>query len=158
MRHTPSFESTTKLVARALGIEAEKLLMGVRVATLSDLSAIVAFRLRHIREQIRWDDTAYLKWRYGLGRDDFGLGDLWVFELGDRLLGIVGAEDMGCFHAGQHMTGTRTMDILIDESVRHTGLGIWLNQAMFRKGAFTLAVGANENSIGTVKRLFRLLP
>jgi hypothetical protein len=50
------------------------------------------------------------------------------------------------------------MDVLVAPEARNSGLGVWLNQALFRRAGFTLAVGANENSIGTVQRLYRMLP
>ena len=158
MKHPPAFETTTKLVARALGTSAEALLTGLKKASHADLSAVVEFRHNNFGEQIRWDDAAYLQWRYRLGRSDCGLGDLWVLYGPNRLLGMIGAEDMVCWHAGHRWIGARTMDILVDESARQSGLGVWLNQAMFRGADFTLAIGANENSAGTVNRLFLPLP
>ena len=158
MKHPPAFETTTKLVARALGISAEALLTGLKKASHADLSAVVEFRHNNFGEQIRWDDAAYLQWRYRLGRSDCGLGDLWVLYGPNRLLGMIGAEDMVCLHAGRRGNGARTMDILVEESARQSGLGVWLNQAMFRGVDFTLAIGANENSAGTVNRLFLPLP
>ena len=158
MKQPPAFETTTKLVARALGISAEALLTGLKKASLTDLSAVVEFRHNNFGEQIRWDDAAYLQWRYRLGRSECGLGDLWVLYVRSGLLGIIGAEDMVCVHAGRRWKGARTMDILVEESARQSGLGVWLNQAMFRVADFNLAIGANENSAGTVNRLFLALP
>jgi hypothetical protein len=154
MAQTPSFESTTKLVARALGIGPEDLLAGFRAATTADLDEIVAFRRAHIGEQIIWDDATYLSWRYHLGDPQRGLGKLWMLTIKHRLVGIVGTEILQLQGPARTHGAVRTMDILIDPSATNSGLGVWLNQALFDAAQINLAVGANSNSIGTVSRLY----
>lgn len=153
----PTFETTTRLVARALNISAMALLEGLRVGQIDDLAAIVDFRRRHLIDNVREKDADYIQWRYRLGRKDRGLGDMWLLWKDDRLIGMVGTEDMVCLHLGRRIAGVRTMDIMIDQNLQGSGLGVWLNQAMFREGEFTLAVGANKYSVGTVTRLFHAL-
>jgi hypothetical protein len=158
MADTPSFEVTTRLVARALGMQPTELEASLRPAVLDDLPEVLALRQRGLGAQIRWNDRDYLTWRYRLGREQAGLGELWISKREGQLLGVVGAEEMICTYAGRRLAGQRTMDILVAPEVRNSGLGIWLNQALFRNAEFTLAVGANQNSVGTVKRLYRMLP
>lgn len=158
MARVPTFENTTRLVARALGLGADVLLAGFRPAHEGDLDTIVEFRQRHSDEHVRPHDSDYLRWRYRLGRTDCGLGDLWVLRHETELLGIIGTEDMVCIYEGKRWVGVRTMDIMIDRRLQSSGLGVWLNQAVFRNRDFTIAVGGNKNSSGTVKRLFHALP
>ena len=158
MTSAPTYEATTKLVARALGMPPAELAAGFRPAVLADLPEVLALRQGSIASQIRWNDREYLSWRYRLGREGAGLGELWILTRNGQLLGMVGAEEMTCTHHGRRLAGQRTMDILVAPEARNSGLGVWLNQAMFPHAAFTLAVGANRNSIGTVERLFRMLP
>lgn len=158
MRQPPPFETTTRLVARSLGLDPAALVGGFRRAGEGDCATVVAFRAHHFDDPIPWDDAAYLRWRYRFGRADRGLGDLWMLEAGGRLVGIVGAEDLVLRHAGARHRAIRTMDILIARPERSGGLGVWMNQAMFREAPVTLAVGANDQSSGTVRRLFAPLP
>lgn len=158
MARVPTFENTTRLVARALGLSADVLLAGFRPAHADDLNTIVEFRERHSDERVRPHDADYLFWRYRFGRTDGGLGDLWMLRHETELLGIIGTEDMVCIHGGKRWAGVRTMDIMIDRRLQSSGLGVWLNQAVFRNRDFTIAVGGNKNSSGTVKRLFHALP
>jgi hypothetical protein len=158
MARVPTFENTTRLVARALGLSANVLLAGFRPAHEGDLDTIVEFRQRNSDELVRAHDSDYLRWRYRLGRTDGGLGDLWVLHHETEVLGIIGTEDMVCIHGSKRWMGVRTMDIMIDRHLQSSGLGVWLNQAVFRNRDFTIAVGGNKNSSGTVKRLFHALP
>lgn len=158
MRPSPSFDSTTKLVARALGLTAAELLLALRPAVLDDLPSVLMLRQLDFGRSITWDDRAYLTWRYRLGRMDCGLGELWVVIHNAVLLGMIGTEDMVCAHAGRRLEGLRGMDIRVDARAKNSGLGVWLNQALFRQGDFTLVVGSNPNSIGIMKRLYQPLP
>lgn len=158
MARVPTFENTTRLVARTLGLSADALLAGFRPAHAGDLDTVVEFRQRHSDEHVRSHDSDYLFWRYRFGRTNCGLGDLWVLHHETELLGIIGTEDMVCIHEGKRWAGVRTMDIMIDKRLQSSGLGVWLNQAVFRNRDFTIAVGGNKNSSGTVKRLFHALP
>lgn len=155
----PSFESTTRLVARALAISPEHLLADLRPARMDDLPAVLSLRQLEFGAYITWDDHAYLSWRYRLGRANCGLGELWVVtDGGSGLLGMIGTEEIACMHAGRRVPGVRAMDILVSPRAKNSGLGIWLNQALFQRGKFVLVVGSNPNSIGLMKRLYRDLP
>ncbi|QDH70014.1 GNAT family N-acetyltransferase [Marilutibacter alkalisoli] len=50
------------------------------------------------------------------------------------------------------------MDLQLAPGLEGAGGGAWMNQAMFRQAPVTLAVGANAQSIGLVRRLFAPLP
>lgn len=139
-------------------MSADALLAGFRPARETEVEAIVKFRQINFGDEIPPHDDAYLRWRYRFGRPDRGIGELWALYRDTELLGIIGVEDVVCTHAGRRWRGGRTMDILVDKTLQETGLGVWLNQAIFREHEFTLAIGGNENSSGTVKRLFHALP
>ncbi len=151
------FDRTTRLVARGLGISGGDLLAGLRPATPADLASVIALRNSERGGPALWDDEAYLPWRYRLGRREAGFGDLWLVEIEGELLAMVGTEDMSCTLNGKHLDGLHTMDLLIHPKARSAGLGAWLNQAMFERGEFVVAVGANDNSRGIVQRLFEPL-
>lgn len=155
---TPGYDATTRLVARALALDAARLGAALRPATLADLDTIVAFRAAHLGAAIRWDDAAYLAWRYRLGRERAGFTELWLLQPGDAPLAMLGVEALPFILDGQRLDGARVMDLLARADVQGTGVGAWLNLATFRRHAFALAMGANENSAGIVKRLFQPLP
>ncbi len=157
MRQPPGFETTSRLVARALGVTPAQLHAGFRPADARDLDDVVAFRQRHSGNAARTNDSAYLAWRYRFGRPGCGMGEMYVLRREEHLLGIVGTEDMECALNGTRHNMVRTMDILVASEVQATGLGVWLNQAVFQQSAIAIAVGANRNSAGTVGRLFHAM-
>lgn len=150
----PGFATTTRLFAGSMGLSPEALMRGFRRATAEDLTAIVQFRNRD-----QWDDEAYLRWRYGLEGPRRGpYGELWMLELAGVLRGLIGTEWQPILYNGIRSEGQLLMDLQLDAAAEGAGGGVWLNQAMFDKAAITLAVGANRNSIGLVRRLFGALP
>lgn len=153
-RRAVPFASTTRIVARGLGMTADALTSAFRPARLDDLPDIVALRQRGIDTRILWDDTAYLSWRYRLGRPGEGLGELWVVRDGADLLGMIGTQDCTLHTRERRYSGVQVMDVLVHPRVADAGLGIWMNQALFQRHEFVLAVGANANSHGIVTRLF----
>jgi hypothetical protein len=158
MSQSPSFATTTKLVARGLGVAPDQLLAALRPATIEDVPSLVALRRAEFGDEINWDDEAYLSWRYHFGRADRGFGEVWVVSHGQELLGMIGVEDTQLQRGADTISAIRVMDILVRPTVRDTGLAAWLNQAMFRKSGVALCVGGNTQSIGTIKRLFETLP
>ena len=152
-----TFEASTKLVARSLHVTGAQLQAGLRPATLADLAPVVAFRREHLGTVVDWDDTAYLSWRYRLGRPGCGFGDLWVLHGTDGPLAILGVEELPVRLGDQALVGARVMDLLARADIQETGIGAWLNQAIFREHDFALAMGANQNSTGIVKRLYQPL-
>ena len=150
----PDFATTTRLFARALGISPETLMASFRQAVPEDLPAIVEFR-----SHSGWDDRAYLTWRYGLGGEANGGGsELWLVQQGTEIRGLIGRESQPILCNGRVMDGQLLMDIQLDRAAEGAGGGAWLNQAMFGKADVSLAVGANPNSLGLVKRMFAPLP
>lgn len=153
-RRAVPFASTTRIVARGLGMTPDALTSAFRPARLDDLADVVALRQRGIDTRILWDDTAYLAWRYRLGRPGEGLGELWVVRDGADLLGMIGTQDCALSTRERRYAGVQVMDVLVHPRVADAGLGIWMNQALFQRHEFVLAVGANANSHGIVTRLF----
>jgi hypothetical protein len=152
----PEHEKLGRLVARSLGLDASALQLGLNPALLADLPEVVALRKEHLHGG--WDDQAYLRWRYRLGRASGGFGDLWCLRAKGRLLAIIGVEDLRAEVDGDSLAGGQVMDLLVRPEAQESGLGIWLNQAMLARYDFTLAVGANQNSAGIVRRMFEPLP
>lgn len=151
----PEHEKLGRLVARSLGLDATALQVGLNPALLADLPEVIALRQEHLR--CEWDDNAYLRWRYRLGRASGGFGDLWCLRAKGQVLAIIGVEELRAEHDGEAFAGGQVMDLLVRPETQESGLGIWLNQAMLARHDFTLAVGANQNSAGIVRRMFEPL-
>jgi len=159
-RPIPSFDKTTRLVARALRMDVSALQAAMRPATPDDLADVLALRAEVIGQELRGDDRAYLLWRYGLGQAQarHGQGELWVLRREAVLLAIIGVERL---HVRVHDHDSqlhRGMDILIRPELRDAGLGLWLSQFMVHHYGNLLAVGANDRSAGLVARAFEQLP
>lgn len=152
----PDHDKLGRLVARSLGWEPAALASQLKPAQLTDLPDILALRQEHLHGA--WDDGAYLRWRYRLGREGEGFGDLWCLRAQDRMVAIIGVEELHAKLGADAWDGAQVMDLLVRPEVQDSGLGIWLNQAMLARYTFTLAVGANHNSAGMVRRMFEPLP
>ena len=150
----PEHARLGRLVARALGLDEPALQAALTPATLDDLPAVIALRREHLGLQDQWDDAAYLRWRYRLGRANAGFGELWCVRARGELWAIIGVETLQAELDGETVTGAQVMDLLVRPEAQDAGLGIWLNQAMLARHGFTLAVGANPNSAGIVRRMF----
>ena len=158
-RPRPTLEQTTRLVARALGMTPQQLQANLRIATLTDLPAVLNLRSRILANKLDWDDSAYLTWRYRLGANSGGQGDLWVLERQGQLLAVVGTEDLQAQWQNHRWTARSTMDIMVEPDLGDIGLGAWLNLSLQNKNAdLVLAIGSNPHSFGLVKRLFDELP
>ena len=153
----PDHDKLTRLVARSLGVEASTLQLGLNPALLADLPEVAALRREHLHLSEQWDDRAYLRWRYRLGRTASGFGDLWCLRARGRIMAIIGVEELQVELDGQALNGAQVMDLLVRPEAQEAGVGVWLNQAMLARYDFTLAVGANQNSAGIVRRLFEPL-
>jgi hypothetical protein len=166
MRKAPSFEQTTRLVARALGTRGEQLVAGFRRVCAADLNAVLDLRVRALPEKVAWDDRNYLIWRYQLAdtpaeaaaREGAARCELWGLWLADALVGIVGREFSEVQYAGRRWRVSRGMDVLIDPIYAASGVGVWLSQAQLDGADASIAVGANVNSIGTIQRLYEAMP
>src|SRR5690606_31011585 len=88
----PDHDKLARLVARSLGLDTAALQDGLQPATLADLPQVLALRREHLPLSSAWDDGAYLRWRYRLGRADAGFGELWRVRARGELLAIIGTE------------------------------------------------------------------
>ena len=152
-RAIPSFDITSRLVSRALGLAPESLHAALRPALASDLPDILA-----LRQRTRWNDAAYVAWRYAPGAPGSAGATLWVLRDGEKLHAMVGTEQVSLRIDNDRFEGHLVMDLVVDPACADLGVGTWINQALFERTDFTLAVGANPNSMGLVKGLFHALP
>lgn len=153
-----SLAQTSRLVARALGMTPAELMDNFRPALLADLPGMLALRQRVLGAKLDWDDPAYLRWRYRLGRPDQGGGDCWLLMRQGEILGMVGTQALGLRNGTRQGQALSLMDIMIQPELEDAGLGTWLNLVLQERADITLAIGANPNSIGMVSRLFDTLP
>lgn len=154
----PKLGTTTRLVARALGLTPERLVAAFREATLDDLPQICDLRRRVLGKSLTWDDSAYLQWRYQFGAPGQGRGPCFVVVDEGRLLGMVGSERLSLWCDGEHLDVPSLMDIMIEPSLDGTGLGVWLNLMLFDRYPLAIEIGANPNSLGLISRLYHRLP
>lgn len=151
---TPALGQTTRLVARALGVEPAALSAGLRVVREADLLRVLPFRTALVG-QGTGDDERYLRWRYRLGRGGVpALGELWLLDVGGQLLALLGTEDVVLRAGDRRLPVERPMDLQIAPAARESGLGIWMNQAAAARAGALLAIGCNVHSRGIVQRLF----
>jgi hypothetical protein len=150
----PSFDATTSLVSRGLGITPSLLIDSFGPASQADLLEIGSMRAANRGAAAPWDDEAYLRWRYQLDSTEAGWGQLYALRHQRQIIGLIGTESIMLDVEGRQRSGQRVQDILIAPHTRESGLGLWLKQAVFRDGDFTMTVGCNANSIGTVRRIY----
>lgn len=168
MKPALPLDKTARLVARALGVTPAELDEGLRPATEADFPAVVALRRQVLRENLCWDDEAYLRWRYQFGRPH--LATCWVCTRGGEVVGMIGIEALRVSVAGQEHAVHAVMDIMVRPDLDGCGLGVWINQAITQRitqgvphgittgQAAVLAIGSNPNSKGVVARTFQPLP
>lgn len=110
------------------------------------------------KDEIQAEDEQYLQWRYfsrGAGDEP---SNLWVFRYQGNIIGAVGTDPTEISVNGQPINAVRCMDAIIHPDYDGKGLGAWMNlklQAMFD---IVIAVGANDNSIGMLHKLFKPMP
>lgn len=154
----PSFERTSGLVARGLGLPPAELLANFREAGPHDLPAIIALRESVSGKQLRWDDAKFLTWRYGLGASRRAYARYRILVHKGEVIAGIGAEEFTLRTPAGNIAAACPMDILSLPQYRNLGLGPWLNQAVFQQYPLVVALGANSNSLGLVSRLYSLLP
>jgi hypothetical protein len=136
----------------------EELGASFRAAELRHLASITKLRQKVIGNHSTSDDARYLRWRYDFeGRRD-SHGCLMVVARGDNVLGMIGAETVRLVRGDERLEALSLMDILVDPEVQGSGLGVWLNMAIFADNPVVFSIGANPNSLGLITRLFHRLP
>ncbi|MBK1646333.1 hypothetical protein CKO25_17095 [Thiocapsa imhoffii] len=146
------------MVARALDMTPEVLRASFQPARLHHLASITALRHQVIGSHQPRDDAGYLQWRYDFeGRGD-GHGNLMVVARGDQVLGMIGTESVRLAKGQETLDALSLMDIMVDPQLDGTGLGVWLNLAIFASHPVVFEIGANPNSLGLITRLFHRLP
>lgn len=153
-----SRDKTARLVARALGVTPQALDAGFRPATLADVPAVLALRRRVLGLDLRWDDAAYLRWRYLPEAGERGLATCWLCTRGDEVLGMIGTEALVLQAGGLQRTVHAAMDLMVLPEWAGTGLGVWINQTVCERLGCVLAIGSNPNSKGVLARTFEALP
>jgi hypothetical protein len=154
----PTHAALSRIVARNLGMTPAQLAADLGPARRDDFDDVLAFRRAHLHVTPRWHDAAHLRWRYHFGDAAAGFGDLQVLRRHGEVIAILGLENLACVVDSARIDGVRGMDLLVRRDVHESGLGTWLNQWMVEQYPFVLAMGANAQSIGIVRRLFQPLP
>jgi hypothetical protein len=156
--NAPSFAKTTTLVARALGMTPDELRASFQPARLRHLASITDLRRQVIGSHPTPDDARYLQWRYDFEGRPNSHGCLMVVATGDKVLGMIGAEHVRLAQGAETLDALSLMDIMVDPEVDGSGLGVWLNLAIFAENPVVFEIGANPNSLGLITRLFHRLP
>jgi hypothetical protein len=127
----PSFARTSTLVSRVLGLTPEELRASFRPAGAQDLPALIELRRRILGDALTWDDRQYLLWRYDFeGRPD-SPGRVMVAAHAGKLLGVIGAERVRLARGSEVLDAVSLMDIMVQPELDGSGLGIWMNMAIF---------------------------
>lgn len=153
-----SYEKTTKLVGRALGMEPDELRASFVAATREHLPQILAIRRKILGDRLAWDDDRYLTWRYDFDGVTDPRGKCFVVVRRGEVLGLVGAEHVRLTYGATRLPSLLIMDIAVEPAIDGSGLGIWMDLALFDLHPVVLAIGANPNSIRLVEKLFSALP
>jgi hypothetical protein len=153
-----TLEAATAGVSSAMGVSAQELIASFSPASEADLPAIIDLRQRVIGDWIGWDDEAYLRWRYRLGRSQQGQGECWVLRQHGRAIAILGTEELTLRTRGVDIQAVRIMDLLVDVTHRHVGLTIWILLRMTHAHEAVMTLGSNANSRKLVGKLFKRLP
>lgn len=148
-----TFGRATAIVARNLKMTEQELLASFQMATEADLQDLVRFRASILGVR-PWNDEGYLQWRYGLGSGRRAYSKYRVLKLGGAIVAGIGAEEFRLETSTGSVDAACAMDIMSLERVRGSGLGPWLNLALFQQYPVVLALGANPNSKGLVDMLF----
>jgi hypothetical protein len=156
--NSPSFETTTRIAARSLGIPPEALARALVPASAEHLDEVVAMRRAVFSSQISWDDRAYLSWRYGLAGSAAGESQLYVLIHAGQIIGSIGTETLTLRYRGREYSAQRIMDLAVARAMSDAGLGIWLTQVAFGRAPITIAVGATDESRRILDRFYSPLP
>lgn len=135
---------------------------GFGEAAVADLPALLALRRRVIGDaDLTWDDRAYLAWRFGLDPERPGAppgSRLFVLRRGGEILGTIGVEEVVFDGPTGSVLAWRLLDLMVEPAINGVGLGAWLNLAVFERNPVAIAMGASDQAIGLVNRMFRRLP
>ena len=88
----PSFERTSGLVARGLGITPAELLANFREAGPQDVAGILALR-ESVTGKPVWDDAKYVSWRYGLNAQRRAYARYRILLHKGQVIAGIGAEE-----------------------------------------------------------------
>lgn len=153
-----SYERTTALVARALGLTAAELEAALIPARAEHLAQVVELRKQALDSPITWDDPRYLAWRYRFGSSTQGRGDCWIVLRGTQVLGMMGAEDVQFLLGSESIPTFSSMDIAVHGDCEGTGLGVWIVQALARRVRCGITIGSNPSSRHMIVSLLTRLP
>jgi len=150
------FDRLTKILARSLELDNDKLVASFRLAGVNDIPEISALRCRVFSSLVKEDDERYLRWRY-FHRPGFS-STIWVFELSHQIIAALGTEPVELWHDGDIEPALRNMDAIVDPEYNRRGLGAWMTLALQNQNNCVLVTGGNENSTSMLNKLFTALP
>lgn len=149
---TLSLQQLIPSLSRSLGIPAGLLLQSFRPATEADLPRILEFR-RQIPDDVWWDDSAYVRWRYFDSWAGAGPAPYWVFEKDGEIIGGVGLEPVELIVDGEAHAAVRSMDIMVRPDFDGRGLAVLMSLVLFERFHITLVTGSNARSHSFASRM-----
>lgn len=151
-----SFEKTSAIVARGLGLRPAELEASFEFAGEDALPDIIKMRRVIFGLDNPGKDERYLRWRYQF--DDPEQNGLWVFKRRDELLGVIGLEFTRLHYRGDALPIARSMDIMARPDIDGFGLGVWMNLCILNRYPVVYVTGGNEKSQNLLQKIFFPMP
>jgi hypothetical protein len=157
-----SYDKVTRVLARALAKTPDELRAAFAPAQQSEFDLIVQFRQQNMNGHIKWDDAAYLRWRYAFVSGENSVSDkknrLWRVKIDDQILAIIGVDYAEFYVSGEIEDWRNPLDLLVRSDVDGLGLGVWMSLVLEQEYPRLFAMGATRHSQGIVKKLFTPMP
>lgn len=157
-----SYDKITRILARALTKTPEELRAAFSPAHQDEFDSILQFRQQNMDGHIKWDDAAYLRWRYDFVSDTYSVSDkknrLWRVKIDDKILAIIGVDYAEFYTAGKIEDWRNPLDLLVGSEVDGLGLGVWMSLVLEQEYPRLFAMGATRHSQSIVKKLFHSMP
>lgn len=161
----PNLERLARPLARLLRVPQDRLSGCLVAAGEADLDSVLRLRRDVIGDALKWDDEAYLRWRYvldGAGVTALNEGGhanrLWLLKRDDDVLGCLGAEMVELATPRGVESAMRFMDLMVVPRVSGLGIGAWLNLMLLQHVQVGISIGGSDQAIGMIGRIFRRLP
>lgn len=157
-----SYDKVTRVIAKSLNMMPETLRDSFAPASLEDLPLILQFRQQYSHAGLRWDDQAYLLWRYDFTPFISFLDDkknrLWRVKINNEIIGVIGLDYAEFLYRGEVKILHNPLDLLVRTDMDGLGFGVWMSLVLEQHYPFLFAMGATRHSQSIVKKLFHPMP